>query len=166
MLRKIVVTRIAIGMILGIIFAGIISELSFRLIGDRTSRAPQVVEFVIPAGTSEKVALGESILPKEQNFVVGDTLVVKNEDSAAHVLGPIFIPPGSSASLKLDQPEYLSYTCSFQPTKLFGLTVREALTISTRIEGILLAGIPMGFLLALYSLVAWPLEPKKQAANP
>ena len=166
MVRKIVVTRIAIGMILGIIFAGIISELSFKFIGDRTSRAPQVVELVIPAGTSEKVALGESILPKEQNFVVGDTLVVKNEDSAAHVLGPIFIPPGSSASLKLDQPEYLSYTCSFQPTKLFGLTVREALTISTRVEGILLAGIPMGFLLALYSLVAWPLEPKKQAANP
>jgi hypothetical protein len=35
------------------------------------------------------------------------------------------------------------------------------LTIRTRIQGILLAGIPMGFLLALYSLVAWPLEPKK-----
>ncbi len=91
-MRKIILTRITIGMILGILIAGIVSELSFYFIGDRTSRAPQVVEFVIPAGTSEKVALGESILPKEQNFVVGDTLVVKNEDTVAHILGPLFIP--------------------------------------------------------------------------
>jgi hypothetical protein len=155
-----------IGMILGILIAGIVSEVSFYLIGDKTSRAPQEVEFIIPKGTSEKVALGESILPKERNFVVGDTLVVQNEDSVSHTLGPLFIPAGSSARLKLDQPENLSYTCSFQPTKVFGLTVREALTISTRIQGILIAGIPMGFLLALYSLVAWPLEPKKQATKP
>jgi hypothetical protein len=163
-LRKIVLTRITFGMILGIIIAGVVSEVSFRLIGDRTSRAAQVVELVIPAGASEKVALGQSVLPNEQNFVVGDTLVVKNEDTIGHVLGPMFIPAGSSASLKLDQAENLSYTCSFQPTKVFGLTVHEALTISTRVQGILLSGIPMGFLLALYSLVAWPLEPKKQPA--
>jgi hypothetical protein len=160
-LRKTILTRILIGMGLGILVAGIVSELSFRLIGDRTSRAPREVVFVIPAGVSKKVALGESVLPKEQNFVVGDTLVVRNEDAVAHTLGPLFIPAGSSASLKLDQIENLSYTCSFQPSKVFGLTVSEALTIRTRIQGILLAGIPMGFLLALYSLVAWPLEPKK-----
>jgi hypothetical protein len=165
-LRKIVLTRVIIGMILGILIAGTVSELSFHFIGDKTSRAPQVVELVIPIGTGEKVALGESVIPKEQDFVVGDTLVVKNEDSVAHNLGPVFIPAGTSASLKLDLPENLSYTCSFQPTKVFGLNVREALTISTRIEGILLSGIPMGFLLALYSLVAWPLEPKKQATKP
>lgn len=151
---------------LGILISGIVTELSFRLIGDRTSRAPQVVELVIPVGTSEKVALGESVLPEEQNFVVGDTLVVRNDDVTAHTLGPLFIPAGSSASIKLDQPENLSYTCSFQPTEVFGLTVREALTVRTRILGILLAGIPMGFLLVLYSLAAWPLEPKQLPKKP
>jgi len=165
-LRKTVLTRILIGMILGIVVAGIISELSFRLLDDRTSRAPQVVEFVIPKGTSEKVALGESILPVEQNFVLGDTLVVRNQDIVAHSLGPLFIPPGTSASMLLNQTENLSYSCSFQPSKVFGLTVSEALTIQTRIQGILLAGVPMGFLLALYSLVAWPLEPKKPVEKP
>ena len=165
-MRKTVLTRILIGMILGIVVAGIISELSFRLLDDRTSRAPQVVEFVIPKGTSEKVALGESILPVEQNFVLGDTLVVRNQDIVAHSLGPLFIPPGTSASMLLNQTENLSYSCSFQPSKVFGLTVSEALTIQTRIQGILLAGVPMGFLLALYSLVAWPLEPKKPVEKP
>jgi hypothetical protein len=163
-MRKIVLTRIVISILVGIVIAGAISELSYHIIGDKTSRPPQVVELVVPAGTSAKVALGESVLPQEQNFVAGDTLVIKNEDTVSHVLGPVFIPAGSSASLKLAQPEILSYTCSFQPTKVFGLNVREALTISTRIIGILFSGLPMGFLLALYSLVAWPLTPKRQAA--
>ena len=163
-MRTIVLYRILISILVGIVIAGAVSELSYHLIGDKTSRPPQVVELVIPPGTSAKVALGESVLPPEQNFVAGDTLVVKNEDSVAHVLGPVFIPAGSSASLKLAQPENLSYTCSFQPTKVFGLNVREALTINTRILGVLVSGLPMGFLLALYSLVAWPLAPKRQAA--
>jgi hypothetical protein len=160
--RKTILIRISIGMILGIIVAGIVSELSFRFLSDRTSRSPKVVEYVIPAGTGEKVALGESVLPKEETFVIGDTLTVRNEDDVAHTLGPLFIPANSSASLKLDRPENLSYACSFQPSKVFGVTVYEALTIQTRLQGILLAGIPMGFLLALYSLVAWPLEPKNK----
>jgi hypothetical protein len=161
-LRKTITTRILIGMVLGIFFAGVVSELSFRILGDRTSRAPQTIELNIPAGASEKVAAGERFLPKEQSFVVGDTLIVRNQDIVAHTLGPLYIPAGSSASLKLDRPENLSYSCSFQPTKIFGLDVKEALTIQTRIQGILLAGIPMGFLLALYSLVAWPLEPRNK----
>ena len=144
MMQKIILTRTMISLLVGILIAGIVSELSFYLIGDKTSRPPQMVELVIPEGAGVKVALGESVLPKEQNFVVGDTLVVKNEDTVAHVLGPVFIPPGSSASLKLAQAENLSYTCSFQPTKVFGLNVREALTINTRILGILLSGLPMG----------------------
>jgi hypothetical protein len=163
-MRKIVLARIVISLLVGIAIAGIVSELSYYFIGDTTSRAPQMVKLVIPAGTSAKVALGESVLPKEQNFVVGDTLVVINEDTVAHVLGPVFIPAGSSASLKLAQSEILSYTCSFQPTKIFGLNVHEALTLGTRVEGILISGLPMGFLLAVYSLVAWPLAPKRQAA--
>jgi len=162
-MRKIILTRTMISLLVGILIAGIISELSYQLIGDKTSRAAKVVELVIPAGTGAKVALGESVMPKEQNFVVGDTLVVNNQDTVAHVLGPVFIPAGSSASLKLARLENISYTCSFQPTKVFGLNVNEALTIDTRIQGILLSGLPMGFLLALYSLVAWPLKPKRLA---
>ena len=36
------------------------------------------------------------------SFVVGDTLVVKNEDSVEHQLGPLWIPAGSSASMPLN----------------------------------------------------------------
>jgi len=159
--RKALVIRFLIAIALGIILSGLVSEFAFRFLGNTTSRAPKQVALVIPAGTAEKVAQGEVVLPEKQVFVVGDTLVVRNEDKIAHTFGPLFIPAGSSASLKLDQPENLIYACSFQPTQYIGLDVREALTFTTRIEGILIAGIPMGFLLALYSLILLPLRPKK-----
>ncbi len=159
------ISRILICILAGIVFASVISEISFQLIGDKTTRPPRTVELVIPQGTSDKVALGERVLPAEENFVVGDTLVVKNEDVVPHVLGPLFIPAGASSSFKLVQSGDLAYTCSFQPTKVFGLNVHDALTIGTRVEGILLSGIPMGILLALYSLIVWPLGSKRQAAT-
>jgi hypothetical protein len=86
-------------------------------------------------------------------FVVGDTLVVKNNDSVHHELGPLWIPAGSSASLSLNDAQSYAFSCSFEPRQTFGLTVQEALTISTRLYGLLLSGVPAGILLALYTLV-------------
>ena len=94
-------------------------------------------------------------------FVVGDTLVVKNEDVANHKLGPLLIPAHSSARLSLNEEQNISYECSFQPGNYFGLDVREALTLSTRLNGIFIAGLPMGFLIALYSSII----PSKKREN-
>jgi hypothetical protein len=60
--------------------------------------------------------------------------------------------------MKLDHIGNLSYVCSFQPTKYLGLDVKEALTIGTRLEGIFIAGIPLGILFGLYSMILWPLK--------
>jgi hypothetical protein len=106
------------------------------------------------------VAQGESTLPAGQVFMVGDTLVVKNEDSVTQTLGPLVIPPGSSASMELDQVGGVSYTCSFQPAKYYGITVQQGLSIGMRIEAALLAGLPLGMLLGVYSLLIKPLKPK------
>ncbi len=75
-------------------------------------------------------------------------------------LGPLVIPPGSSASMKLNQVGSLSYTCSFQPTKYYGIEVQQGVTLGTRLVASLVAGIPLGVLLGVYSLVARPLKPK------
>lgn len=148
----------------GIILAAIFSEVTFRLQGNTTSREPQTIELVIPAGTSTKVANGQSVLPASQVFVEGDTLVVKNEDSATQTLGPLVIPPSASASMKLEQAGSMSYTCSFQPTNLYGIEVQQALTPGMRLEGALIAGIPLGVLMGVYSLVAKPLKPKSPSS--
>jgi hypothetical protein len=159
-IRKDLVLRILLFAVIGVVAAAVISEVSFRLQGDTTSRDPQTIILVIPAGTAEKVAQGQTVLPAGQTFVVGDTLQVKNEDSVTQTLGPLVIPPGSSASMKLDQVGSLSYKCSFQPTKYYGIEVQQGLTFGMRLEASLLAGLPLGVLLGIYSLVAKPLKPK------
>lgn len=156
-MRKAIVIRVAASLVIGVLAAGLVSEVGFTL-QDTTSRPPETIELIIPLGAREMALRQESILPDSMVFVVGDVILVRNQDTVAHTFGPLYIPAGSSASLTLDQAANLSYTCSFQPTQAFGLEVREPLTFSTRLQGILLAGIPMSVLLAVYSLVAWPLK--------
>src|SRR5512140_751575 len=103
MRRGTVIKRIVISMLIGLAMGAIISELSFYLLNDGQTRPPKLVQLDIPAGTATRVARGEAdaTLPASMTFVVGDTLLVRNHDSAAHQLGPLFIPAGSSATMKL-----------------------------------------------------------------
>ena len=128
-------------------------------------RAPRQVTLIIPRGTAEKVARGEQppSIPKGMTFVVGDTLLVKNDDVVDHKLGPLWIPANSTAQLSLDQQESLSYECTFQPGKYFGLDVGEPLTPGTRIYGIVYIAFPMAILIALYSFF---FAPKKKENAP
>jgi hypothetical protein len=156
--RKALLIRFLICIAAGLLFAIPLSELGFYWQGNTTSRPPKTVEFDIPLGTSAKVAQGASVVPQNMIFVLGDTLVVNNHDAVSHTLGPLFIPPGGSASMKLDNIGDLSYVCSFQPTQYQGLEVQAPLTLATRLEGIFIAGIPLGILVALYSLILRPLK--------
>jgi hypothetical protein len=147
---------------IGILLAAGGSELAFRLQGNTSSRAPETIELTIPAGTAQSVSQGESILPTSQTFVVGDTLLVHNLDTVTHTLGPLVIPSGSSASMKLDQAGNLDYMCSFQPSRYFGLDIHPPLNLSTRLEASLVAGIPLGIMLGVYSLVVFPPKAKSK----
>jgi hypothetical protein len=73
----------------------------------------------------------------------------------------LWIPANSSAQLSLDEEESFAYECSFQPGKYLGLDVSEPVTIGTRIYGSIYAGLPLGVLIALYSLVM----PSKKKEN-
>jgi hypothetical protein len=148
------IKRIVIAIILGVILAGITSEIAYQVL-KRENREAQRVELIIPAGTAEKVASGELPpgIPEDMIFVVGDTFVVVNQDEVDHQLGPLWIPAGTSASLNLDTEENYILECSFQSTSVFGLDVRQSVTLGTRLTGILFAGFPLGALFAVYSIL-------------
>lgn len=141
-------------MLVGLLLGAAISEIPFIFLQE-TARPPQDVVLTIPLGTADQVARGEQppSIPTDMVFVVGDVLVIRNEDTVDHKLGSLWIPAQSSAQLALGQEENLAYECSFQPGNYFGLDVRESLTLGTRIYGILFAGLPMGVLIALYSFI-------------
>jgi hypothetical protein len=164
MSRNFIIKRILLSVLLGLLIGVAVSEIPFLFLRE-TARAPREIVLTIPAGTSDQIARGEQSpsIPENMTFVVGDTLVVKNEDAVDHKLGPLWIPANSSAQLSLDQEENLAYECSFQPGKYFGLDVRQPLTPRTRLYGIFYVALPMMILIALYSLV---LTPKKNDHAP
>ena len=150
-------------MLLGIVIGALLSEVSFVFLQE-TARPPQEIVLTIPAGTAEQVARGEQppSIPKDMIFVVGDTLVMTNEDSVDHKLGELWIPANSTAQLSLDEEQNMAFECSFQAGNYFGLDVRQSLTWGTRLYGVLYAGLPLGILIALYSFVV-PTQKKESA---
>jgi len=162
--KSFVIKRILLSTVLGLLLGVLISEVPFLFLQD-TARAPRNITLTIPAGTAEQVARGEQppSIPENMIFVVGDRLVVKNEDVVDHKLGPLWIPANSTAQLSLDQEASFAYECSFQPGKYFGLDVREPLTPSTRIYGIIYISFPMAILIALYGFIS---PPKKKENAP
>lgn len=155
--RPVVLRRVLIAIVLGLIIGAAISEITFVFLKE-TARPPQEIVLTIPAGSAARAARGEQPpgIPASLSFVAGDSLVVQNEDSVDHQLGPLWIPAGASASLELASVDNYAYACSFQPGKYMGLTVHEPLTWITRLKGIAFTGLPLGVLLALYSLILAP----------
>ncbi len=149
-----ILKRITLSFLIGFTIAALTTEISYRL-QRRENREAKRIEIVIPAGTAEKVAKGQKPpeIPQEMQFVLGDVLVVINQDTVPHQLGTLWVPPGHSASLVLGNVENLALECSFQPTRYFGLDVREPVTWRTRLSGILFAGIPLGGLFAVYGIL-------------
>jgi hypothetical protein len=147
--------RSAVGVVLGVIFAVIISEGTFLLMPNKQSadREPRRIDLVIPYGTSEQVEAGvyNRSLPDTMTFVQGDVLVVKNEDVVTHQLGPMLVPAQTSGVLEMSQANDYGYECTFQPTNYMGITVLARVDNSSRLQAILAIGLPTGMMLAVYS---------------
>jgi hypothetical protein len=165
MSRNEIIKRILLSLLLGLSLGALMSEVSYQLL-KRENREPMRIELVIPAGTAERVAAGETPpgIPEGMSFVIGDTLVVINQDNVDHQLGPMWVPAGTSASMNLATEESFSLECSFQPTRYFGLDVHPPVTLGTRISGIVFAGFPLSALFAVYSLLIKTDKKKKEAA--
>lgn len=160
--RKKLVIRFIISLVIAFLFGFFISETSFQILTKNTEREVEDYQIIIPIGTAKRIENGFPIpsIPDSMVFFEGDRIIVKNEDEISHQLGPIWVPAGSTGTLALEKPQIYSLACTFQPTKLMGLEVRQRLTNDIRFQGILAIGLPSGILLWLFSIVIFPLESK------
>jgi hypothetical protein len=128
------------------------------ILGDWPTRAA-ADRLTIPDGTAERVAAGQPSpsIPSSLEFVVGDTLVVANEDSVSHQLGPIWVPARGTGRMTIGQANTYSYACSFRPGGTLDLRVRPRGSDTARAVAAVSTGVPVGVLIAAYSLVMWPL---------
>lgn len=157
--------RVGFSLIIGLLFGFVVSEGSYllqRMPGERTEM--RQIELVIPAGTADRVAAGEETpsIPGEMTFVVGDILVVRNDDSVSHQLGPVWVPPQSKGVLTMDTAQDYAVECSFRATRYLGLEVRQRLTIGVRVQGILAVGLPTAAIIVVYSLALVPQRKDEQ----
>jgi len=148
-----ILIRVGISLIMGVLLAWIFNELSYQFLKTDAAREPRIITLTIPPGTGSRVSQGdnEPSLPEGMGFVIGDTLIIDNQDDVNHQLGPVFIPAGARAKMDFKTAEKFSYECSFVPDNTFGLDVQEPVTAQTRLLGAIFAGVPMGALIALYS---------------
>jgi hypothetical protein len=149
------------------LFVAGFNEATYLLQKEDFDRLPKTVSLTIPEGTAELVRAGGSVpgIPEEMVFVVGDVLEVHNQDLEAHQLGPVWVPPGGTSRLAMEEANKYSYACSFQPAKYLGLDVRKGTTLKTRITALALAAPTMSALLFIYSLAAFPIKEKEKAAK-
>jgi hypothetical protein len=152
--------RFAVVVIISIVLAVAFNELAFAFQREAFDRPAEIIVLEIPEGTMEKVSRGEAPpgIPSDLTFVAGDTLEVVNKDSAAHQLGPLFIPADSVARITFDEPSDVSYACSFRTNQYLGVEVRQATNLNTRLTGLFLAAPTTAALFFLYSLILFPVK--------
>lgn len=157
LMRFLLVLAISLALVLAI------NEGLYMLNKEEHDRAPQTMQLTIPQGTAELVANGDSVptIPEEMVFVEGDVLEVINQDTVDHQLGPIWVPPGATGSLVLEDANKYAYSCSFAPSRYLGIDVRQATTLGTRLTALGLATPPMVVILFIYSLLAFPVTAKQ-----
>ncbi|MEZ5296649.1 MAG: hypothetical protein R2697_10390 [Ilumatobacteraceae bacterium] len=82
-------------------------------------------DFVIPAGTADRIAAGEEveIVPQELVMHVGDSIRIVNEDDVGHVVGVFYVGAGETLTQRFDTPGELSGECSVHPSGSFTLRV-------------------------------------------
>jgi plastocyanin len=84
-------------------------------------------EYLIPAGTAERIAAGETveILPAELSVHVGEVIRIVNEDSAGHFVGIFYVGPGETVTQRFASPGDFSGLCTIHPSGQITLTVSE-----------------------------------------
>ncbi len=154
--------RFLLLLVISLLFVGAMSEAAYYFLKSDADRPPQEVELVIPPGTAAKVAAGEEepAIPSGMTFVMGDTLIVRNQDSIDHQLGSLRIPAGASASMLLEEVNNYALASSFHPSQYFSLDVRERTTLNLRLIALIYVTPATVAFLFVYSLILFPLKPR------
>jgi hypothetical protein len=78
----------------------------------------ETLTFVVPEGTAERGYLGETvdIMPSEVQLRVGDTLVVRNDDTQTATVGPFTVRPGETLEQRFQRPQTLIGECTLSGT--------------------------------------------------
>jgi hypothetical protein len=114
------------GVYVAIAIALVVSSIGLsRLIGS-SEGVERVI--VIPAGTAARVADGEEveIIPDDLRFELRDRLVVVNNDSTTHTVGPFTVPAGQRLEKRFSEAASFDGFCSLHPSGDIRIEIGDA----------------------------------------
>lgn len=87
----------------------------------------RTIEIVVPAGTQERLVAGEpiDIMPTRLELKVGDTLLIRNEDSVSQSVGPYHVAAGTDYRLTYGAPGRFEGYCPLSAGKRYEIVVEE-----------------------------------------
>ena len=106
-----ILLTVVVALGLGLIAVGVAA-----LLGD--DHKAETVTFVVPEGTAEDVFFGNevNIMPPEVDLKVGDTLVIRNDDSQTASVGPFTVRAGETLRQTFRRPQTLIGECTLSGT--------------------------------------------------
>ncbi len=156
------VWRWLIPVLVGPAITGVFGLIAWMVFSEHLARPPQRIEYVIPLGAAARVAAGEAIpsIPASAVFLVGDVLVVNNQDQADHQLGPFWIPSGTAIAIPFERPSAINYLCTIHPSGSVAFQVRSRDSLERIALPTLLFGLPLGGVLGLITRALARLDTK------
>lgn len=88
-------------------------------------RKVQTIELVVPAGTSQRLVEGQvvTVMPARLELRVGDTLLIRNEDSSDQSVGPYFVKAGGEIRLTYGKAGQFEGYCPLTEGKRYAIVV-------------------------------------------
>lgn len=83
--------------------------------------------YTIPAGTSARIAAGEqvNVMPAKLVVHVGDSLVLRNDDSVTQQMGPLSVEAGSVLKMKFARVGTIEGTCTMNAEGTAKIIIEE-----------------------------------------
>ena len=88
--------------------------------------ATQSIDIVVPEGTQARIDAGEEIVlfPRRLEVGVGDRIVITNDDSASHQVGPYIVGSGQQIVQTFSSPGIIEGICTLHPSGEVTIVVR------------------------------------------
>jgi len=86
-----------------------------------------VYEIVVPLGTGELLAQGETVdvMPAEIRLEVGDTLKIRNEDVVDQEVGPYLVAAGTQFVVQFGAPGLYEGICPLSGSQGYKIVITE-----------------------------------------
>lgn len=119
--------RMIVALTVGVLVASCSSDSSKALVVDDDQAQTADYEFLIPAGTGERIRAGEdiAILPAEMDVRVGEVIWITNEDDEGHFIGIFYVGPNEQVSQRFASEGEFVGNCTVHPSGQIALRVSQ-----------------------------------------